>query len=124
VTRIDVLIGGTLTIDEDYSDCTTNDVLALNPKNGGGRLVVVRDNGGTPEQILDAKDIELAGGTVGPDSAMFDIDAAEGDVLYVYVKFRPADAAVGSSCTNTTTVSGDGDPVADSAVLEVIAKVA
>ena len=122
VTRIDVLIGGTLTIDEDYSDCTLNDVLALNPKNGGGRLVVVRDNGGTPEQILDARDIELAGGTVGPDTATFDIDAAAGDVLYVYVKFRPADADVGSMCTNTTTVSGAGDPVADSAVLEVIAK--
>jgi hypothetical protein len=113
-----------LTIDEDYSDCTTNDVLALNPKKGGGRLVVVRDNGGTPEQILDAKDIELAGGTVGPNVATFDIDADAGDVLYVYVKFRPADADVGSTCTNTTTVSGDGAPVADSAVLEVIAKVA
>jgi hypothetical protein len=84
-TRIEVGAEGTLSIHEDYSNCTEDEeLLELNPKTGGGRLVVVREHGdGTLEQILDAKDIEAASGTVGPDEATFDIDVEAGDILYV-----------------------------------------
>jgi len=123
VTRIEVPIDGTLTIHEEYGACTA-DLLELNPKKGGGRLVIVSEHDGTLEQILDAKDIEDAGGTVDSDGAWFDLDVEAGDILYVYVKFRPSDADVGSSCTNTTSASIDEGPSgSDSADLTVIEKV-
>jgi hypothetical protein len=83
----------------------------------------VSERDGTLEQVLDAKDVEAAGGMVKPDGAWFDLDVAAGDVLYVYAKFRPGDADVGASCTNTTTAILNGDPASDSADLDVIEKV-
>ena len=122
VTKIEVPADGVLTIHEDYSACTA-DLLSVSPKNGGGRLVIVSEHDGTLEQILDANDIDPAFGTVGPDDAWFDLDVAAGDILYVYVKFRPADADIGSTCTNTTTAILKGIPASASADLTVIEKV-
>jgi hypothetical protein len=76
-----------LVITEDYSNVL--DIAELNPKKGGGKVVVVKMDGEMPCQILDAMDEEVfvdndskAVITLGPVS--------NGDVYMVYVKFQPA----------------------------------
>lgn len=75
-----------LTITEDFSDCAS--IAELNPKKGGGKVVVVWMDGDVPVQILDAKDPEV---TVDEEAGTATVeleDVATGTYM-VYVKFAP-----------------------------------
>jgi hypothetical protein len=117
----------TLTIVEDWCDCT--EISALNPKNGGGCVVIVEVGpDGIAYQIHDAKSVGVmvvgctATATLGAVSA--------GTTILMYVKFGPAqkhDDFEAGTCVNTNTAwVSIGDLVSvseeDSATLELIKK--
>ena len=76
----------TLTITEDFSDCAG--IAELNPKKGGGKVVVVWMDGDVPVQILDAKDPEV---TVDEAAgiATVELEDVSVGIYMVYVKFAP-----------------------------------
>jgi hypothetical protein len=77
----------TLIITENFSGCT--DIAELNPKKGGGKVVVVWINDdGIPVQILDAMDPEVTVDEAAGIATVELEDAAVG-IYKVYVKFAP-----------------------------------
>jgi hypothetical protein len=87
----------TLTIVEDWSDCC--EISALNPKKGGGSVVIVQVGGeinGVPVpdpsaayQIFDAtSDAIVVDSTACTATATLE-DVAAGTIIYMYVKFGP-----------------------------------
>jgi len=87
-----------LTIVEDWSDCCN--ISALNPKKGGGRVVIVQVGGeinGEPVpdplaayQILDATSDAIAVNATACTATATLEDVAAGTIIYMYVKFGPA----------------------------------
>lgn len=89
-----------LTILEDFEDCTTGlePVSVLNPKTGGGSVVVVEVKDGIAYQIFDATsdavtiETDACSGVECSATAEFDYTFEEGQdeaTLLVYVKFGP-----------------------------------
>ena len=118
-----------LEITENWSGCM--DISALNPKKGGGCVVIVEIREDVAYQILDAKSPELSvDATEGTATATLGAVSA-GTTILMYVKFGPAhkhaDFAAGT-CENTNTasvVTSEGDSASEgaSATLELIRKV-
>jgi hypothetical protein len=117
-----------LTIEEDWGDCGIGD---LNPKKGGGKVVIVMlGDDGTAYQILDAKDEAV---TVDEDNGMAWVeleDVPAGTTILMYVKFKPAvkEWAGPLRCVNTNSAwvgsidDRPAEPVESSALLMLIAK--
>jgi len=85
VTVVEDLAG--LVITENFSDVIVQGIGALNPKNGGGKVVVVKVEGDLYTQIYDAMDEEVV---VTDNNATITLGSvAAGDVYKVYVKFEP-----------------------------------
>jgi hypothetical protein len=130
VSTVNVLVDvDTLTIEEDFSNCT--DIGTLNPVKGGGRLVVVQVGPDDPDevayQIYDAKSPEVSfDGDVATVSLE---DQKAGTTILVYVKFGPAlkgaEWVEGQelTCENTTSAwVEEEDIVSDNAMLELVLK--
>jgi hypothetical protein len=118
---------------ELYDDCTlgVDDLLDLNPKNGGGRAKVIFEHGdGTLEQVFDVN-------TDDPKVLVFTSDEEEtlllwvhdfvaGDIVHLYVKFGPGKNSTGDgSCVNFAAgfIPGDDPFIAiDTATLVVTPK--
>lgn len=87
-----------LTIEEDFAECTVSDypLSSLNPKTGGGSVVVVEVMGDVAYQIYDAMSgaitIEYVDGLEAMATASFEYTFGpdqECAMLLVYVKFAP-----------------------------------
>jgi len=76
----------TLTITETFSACA--DIAELNPKKGGGKVVVVWMDGDVPVQILDAKDPEVTVDEIA-GTATIELGDVSAGTYMVYVKFAP-----------------------------------
>ena len=77
----------TLEIYEKYVDVIDKGIGALNPKKGGGKVVVVQMVDGIPRQILDAMDDEVVVDPAG--AALVTLEDVEAGTYMVYVKFAP-----------------------------------
>ena len=79
-----------LTIMEDWSDCCN--ISALNPKKGGGSVVIVQVGPGdtVAYQILDATSDAIAVNATACTATATLEDVAAGTIIYMYVKFGPA----------------------------------
>jgi hypothetical protein len=100
-TPVDELI-----IEEDWGDCC--DMLELNPKKGGGQVIVVYWNGADWEQIYDAEDPEVAvNATIG--TAEVTLTDVEAGTYLVLVKFSPkplkGETLDGQSCENINSAT-------------------
>lgn len=124
VSTVNVLVDvDTLTIVEDWCDCTS--ISALSPANGGGCVVIVEVGpDGVPYQIHDANSDEV---TVVDCTATAMLGAVSaGTTILMYVKFGPAQKHLEfdpDTCENVNSAEanfGLGDSA--SATLELIEK--
>jgi hypothetical protein len=122
-----------LILGEFYDDCTlgADDLLDLNPANGGGRAkVVVEHDDGTLEQVWDANTDDPHVVFISDEENTIAVllhSFAAGDIVHLYVKFGPgADSSGDGSCVNAAAgvVPNDDDPfvVIDTATLVVTPK--
>ncbi len=89
VSTVNVLADiGTLTIFEDWSDC--DEISTLNPRNGGGRVVIVQVGPGddVAYQILDANMVGVTFPTATSAKAVLQ-NVVAGTTILMYVKFGP-----------------------------------
>lgn len=97
-----------LVIEEDFSNCTVyEEMCELNPKKGGGKVIVVYWNGADWEQIYDAKDPEVVVDAVNGTAVVTLTDVEAGTYL-VLVKFKPTlkgEEGVGQQCENTNSAT-------------------
>ncbi|MBI2852661.1 MAG: hypothetical protein HYX84_06135 [Chloroflexi bacterium] len=114
-----------LIIEENFTDCLDIGISALSPeKGGGGVVVVILDDLGTPLQILDANspEVDAVGGvatvTLGP--------IAGNTTILVYVKFSPGlkgqEWPGELTCENTNSATVGDFTDKDQASLKVIEK--
>ena len=96
-----------LILGEFYDDCTlgADDLLYLNPQNGGGRAkVVVEHPDGTLEQLFDANTDDPSVIFMSDEEDTIAVllhSFAAGDIVHLYVKFGPGDDSTGDgSCVN------------------------
>jgi len=95
VSTIEVLEDvDTLAITENFAGCA--DIAELNPKKGGGSVVVVQMVGGVPVQILDAKDEEVTV-DVEDGTAIVALQNVSAGTYMVYVKFAPGLTNIGEN---------------------------
>lgn len=112
-----------LVIVEDFSNCT--EMLQLNPKKGGGKVIVVYWNGVDWEQILDAMDPEVVVVEVAGTATVTLTDVPAGTYL-VLVKFKPTlkgEPFTGQQCENINSATIGSFIVSDSATLTVVERV-
>jgi len=115
-----------LVIEEDFSDC--EGVGELNPKKGGGKVIVVYWNGADWEQIYDAMDPEVVVNAGNSTVTLTDVSAG---TYLVLVKFSPkplkGETLEGQSCTNvnsaTATIGTYQESVSANATLTVVERV-
>jgi hypothetical protein len=88
VSTVNVLSGvGKLTIEEEWGDCGIGE---LNPKNGGGKVVIVMvGEDGIAYQILDAQDEAVIVDPVAGTASVVLEDVPGGTTILMYVKFKP-----------------------------------
>jgi hypothetical protein len=117
-----------LVIEEDWGDCC--DMLELNPKKGGGQVIVVYWNGADWEQIYDAEDPEVAvNATIG--TAEVTLTDVEAGTYLVLVKFSPkplkGEDFAEQKCTNensaTATIGTYEESDSATATLTVVERV-
>jgi len=98
-----------LVIEEDFGDCTVcEEMCELNPKKGGGQVIVVYRNGADWEQIYDAMDPEVVVDAENGTATVTLTDVSAGTYL-VLVKFSPkplkGETFAGQSCTNENSAT-------------------
>jgi hypothetical protein len=117
-----------LLIYEKYGNVLDSGIGALNPKNGGGRVVVVQIMpDGTPRQILDAKDDAVE--FIGKAAHVTLEDVSAESAYLVYVKFGPTlkgkkmdeYSAVNHNCY-VAEVDGAGESDCAKAMIVVVPK--
>jgi len=117
-----------LVISEDFSDC--EGVCELNPRQGGGQVIVVYWNGADWEQIYDAQDPEVVVDAVSGTAEVTLTDVSAGTYL-VLVKFSPMPLRGqdfdDQSCTNensaTATIGTYEESDSATATLTVVVRV-
>lgn len=117
-----------LVIFEDFSDCAG--MCELNPRRGGGQVIVVYWNGADWEQIYDAMDPEVVVDAEDGTAEVTLTDVEAGTYL-VLVKFSPkplkGETFTGQSCTNensaTTTIGSYQESDSATATLNVVERV-
>jgi len=115
-----------LVIFEDFSDCAG--VGELNPKKGGGKVIVVYWNGADWEQIYDAEDPEVVVAAGNATVTLTDVSAG---TYLVLVKFSPkplkGETFAGQSCINensaTATIGSYEESHSATATLTVVERV-
>jgi len=112
-----------LTIEENWCNCTN--ISALNPKKGGGSVVIVQVGpDGVAYQILDAESDEVTVNVCKATAVLEDVSA--GTTILMYVKFGPAQkhrAFEPGTCVNMNSVETNLElEVSASATLELIEK--
>jgi hypothetical protein len=121
-----------LVIVEDFAGCGPHcvDILELNPKKGGGQVIVVYWNGADWEQIYDANDPEVVFNAAG-DRATVTLTDVDAGTYLVLVKFSTkklkGEDFANQSCTNlnsaTATVGGYEESDYALATLTVVERV-
>ena len=104
-----------LRFEEDWSDCIG--ISALNPKTGGGKVVIVQVGPGdaVAYQILDAHSPEVTVDPVARTAKVVLSNVSAGTTILMYVKFGPGlkgeiwEGPVGP-CENFNKASVDPDP--------------
>jgi hypothetical protein len=117
-----------LVISENFGGC--GDLGELNPKKGGGKVIVVYWNGADWEQIYDAQDPEVVVDAVSGTAVVTLTDVEAGTYL-VLVKFSPkplkGETLNGQSCTNensaTATIGSYEESASATATLTVVERV-
>ena len=115
---------GTLTIEEDFSNCVDSDISALNPPKGGGSVViVVIGPDDVAKQVMDANsaNVTVAGGMASAELT----NVLAGTTVLMYVKFKPGlkqDPGLPVSCDNENTGIVEDVEVNATATLTVVAK--
>ena len=129
VSTVNVLVDvDELIIVEDWSACTDPPISVLNPKKGGGSVVIVQVGPGddVAYQIFDATSdaVTITGNTA---TAVLE-NVAAGTTILMYVKFGPGlkgetwEGTVGP-CINYNSATADGsETIVASANLRVVAK--
>jgi hypothetical protein len=118
----------TLTITEDFSNCTLDEGLsALNPPagRGGGSVAIIEvDADGVAAQIANAKSANVQVTDEAVVATLDDVPA--GSTILMYVKFGPGlkgEVFPGAaSCENETTVETANTIASDTATLHVLEK--
>lgn len=115
-----------LWIEENFSACIDNNISELNPKTGGGSVVIVIvGTDGVAKQIMNAHSEDV---TIEDNIAKAHLsDIPAGTSVLMYVKFKPRLDSVDdlpASCNNITSakISEEGDAVEANAELLVVEK--